>query len=67
MLNAFMITSLDYYPNEIGVILYNTTGEDFEVHRWDRIAQAILQEYKCTQIDRVANSDRSGGFGSTGR
>ena len=67
VLNSPGTVDADYYPNEIGVILHNTSCVDFMIRTGDRIAQAILQEYKCTQTDRVANSDRSGGFGSTGR
>lgn len=67
VLNTPGTIDADYYPNEIGVILYNTNDWDFEVSIGDRIAQCILQEYKCTQTDRVANSTRAGGFGSTGK
>lgn len=67
VLNTPGTVDADYYPNEIGVVLYNTNDWDFEVSIGDRIAQAILQEYKCTQTDRVANQDRVGGFGSTGK
>lgn len=67
VLNTPGTVDADYYPNEIGVILYNTNDLDFEVSTGDRIAQGILQEYKCTQTDRVANSSRVSGFGSTGK
>lgn len=67
MLNAFMITSLDYYPNEIGVVLYNTSEYEFPVKKGDRIAQAILCEYKTMGLDLVKNKERQGGFGSTGK
>ena len=56
----------DYYPNEIGVILYNTTDNDFDVEPGDRIAQAILKEYKIMENDLVKNKERTSGFGSTG-
>ena len=32
----------------------------------DRIAQAILHEYKTMGLDLVKNRERTGGFGSTG-
>lgn len=61
------IVDADYYPNEIGVILYNTTNEDIIVEEGSRIAQAILCEYKTMDNDNVKNEDRTSGFGSTGR
>ena len=67
VLNTPGTVDADYYPNEIGVVLYNTTSDDFDVKVGDRIAQAILQEYKCTQTDRVANVSRTSRCGSTGK
>ena len=66
VLNAPGTIDADYYPNEIGVELYNTTATDFEVKIGDRIAQAILKEYKTMDVDNVKNAERDGGFGSTG-
>lgn len=66
VLNTPGTIDADYYPNEIGVILYNTTNTDFEIKVGDRIAQAILCEYKTMQLDLVKNKERDGGFGSTG-
>lgn len=66
VLNTPGTVDADYYPNEIGVILYNTGDDWFNIEPGDRIAQAILNEYKCTQTDKVANKERGGGFGSTG-
>lgn len=66
VLNTPGTVDADYYPNEIGVILYNTGNADFEVGIGDRIAQAILKEYKTMQLDLVKNRERTGGFGSTG-
>ena len=67
VLNTPGTVDADYYPNEIGVILYNTTDSDFEVSIGDRIAQAILQEYKTMEIDTVKEEHRTSGFGSTGK
>lgn len=66
VLNTPGTIDADYYPNEIGVILYNTSDEPFEIKIGDRIAQAILCEYKTMGVDITKNEDRSGGFGSTG-
>lgn len=64
VLNAPGIVDSDYYPNEIGVILYNTSKEGFEIKFGDRIAQGIIMEYKKTKSDN-AEGNRNGGFGST--
>lgn len=58
------------YRGEIGVILFNTTDEDFEVRPGDRIAQGVLSKYERAQpvyVNELGDTDRStGGFGSTG-
>lgn len=58
------------YRNEIGVILFNTTDEDFEVKMGDRIAQLVLnkvEQIEWEEVDELPESDRGlGGFGSTG-
>lgn len=58
------------YRNEIGVILFNTTDEDFEVKMGDRIAQLVLnkvEQIEWEEVDELPTSDRGlGGFGSTG-
>ena len=67
VLNTPGTVDADYYPNEIGVILYNSSDIEFEVGVGDRIAQAILGEYKTMEIDMIKNVERAGGFGSTGK
>ena len=58
------------YRNEIGVILFNTTDEDFEVKMGDRIAQLVLnkvEQIEWEEVDELPETDRGlGGFGSTG-
>lgn len=58
------------YRGEIGVILYNTSKQDFAVVTGDRIAQLVFQEYLTAHFFRVASLDETergeGGFGSTG-
>lgn len=66
VLNAPGTVDADYYPNEIGVILYNSSEFPFEIHKGDRIAQAILCEYKKMDVDHVKQTERNSGFGSTG-
>lgn len=66
VLNTPGTVDADYYPNSIGVILYNTSDEDFEIKIGDRIAQAILCTYKIMEDDESVECTRNGGFGSTG-
>lgn len=67
VLNSPGTVDSDYYPNDIGVILYNTTDEDVEFQRGDKIAQAIVQVYHTVEDDSPIDVTRVGGFGSTGR
>jgi dUTP pyrophosphatase len=59
------------YRGEIMVCLYNTSDEDIELKRGDRIAQIIFQEVPevgITVSDSLGSSQRgSNGFGSTGK
>ena len=59
------------YRGELKVILLNTDpGEDYEVHRGDRIAQLIIQrveEVQWVEVDSLDGDDRGGGFGHSGR
>ena len=67
VLNSPGIVDSDYYPNPIGVILYNTSDKDFKVEAGDRIAQGIVMEYKTMSNDESDTKVmRQGGFGSTG-
>lgn len=58
------------YRNEIGVILFNTSDEDFEIKAGDRIAQIVLnkvEQIEWEEVDELDETDRGlGGFGHTG-
>lgn len=58
------------YRGEIGVILFNTTSEDFDVAAGDRIAQLVIQQVSTASFEVVESLDETtrgaGGFGSTG-
>ena len=58
------------YRGEVGVILFNTTNEDFPVAKGDRIAQLVLnkvEQIKWIVIDELDATKRGdGGFGHTG-
>lgn len=59
------VIDADYYPNDIGVILYNSTSTDFTVKAGDRISQGIFQQFIVASNDTVIQQRRTGGFGST--
>ena len=57
------------YRAEIGVILINHSGEGIWINKGDKIAQAVLAEYKKAEfelVEKLSETDRGeGGFGST--
>lgn len=57
------------YRGEIGVILFNTTDDDFVVKSGDRIAQIVLnkvEQINWIEVDELDKTERGdGGFGST--
>ena len=59
------------YRGEIMVCLYNTSDDDVEIKRGDRIAQMIFQEVPVVSLllrEELGSSQRgSNGFGSTGK
>lgn len=61
------------YRNCLGVILYNSSDEDFEVRVGDRIAQLILEKISNASFEEVHSVSELGqtergekGFGSSG-
>ena len=58
------------YRGEIGVILINLSGSDFEINKGDRIAQMIIAKHETIEWEAVDKLDESvrgdKGFGSTG-
>ena len=60
----------DYYNNEaneghIMIPLLNFSPYDVKISKGERIAQALIKEYKTTEDD-AASGIREGGFGSSG-
>lgn len=59
------------YRGEVGVVLLNTSNEDFEINFGERIAQMVVNKIEKAKIEiteDLENSERSsGGFGSTGK
>ena len=58
------------YRGEVGVVLFNHSGEDFKVKPGDRIAQLILEKIDTPQVKEVEElpdtTRGAKGFGSTG-
>mmetsp|Transcript_12146 Transcript_12146/g.36611 ORF Transcript_12146/g.36611 Transcript_12146/m.36611 type:complete len:203 (+) Transcript_12146:117-725(+) len=64
------VVDADYRGN-VGVILFNFSDEDFQVHAGDRVAQLILEKVHLdatlTEVQELPETTRgAGGFGSTG-
>jgi dUTP pyrophosphatase len=64
---------VDYdYRKEIGVILYNSTDQEFHLKAGQKCAQYIYMKIAFTsteqveKLDECVESNRNGGFGSTG-
>lgn len=59
------------YRGEVGVILWNTSKDQFAIRHGDRIAQMVIAFHKTYHsfdlVDELAPTDRGvGGYGSTG-
>ena len=58
------------YRGEIGVILYNTSKEDFVIEPGERIAQMVIAKYEQISWEQVEVLDKTergdGGYGHTG-
>mgnify|MGYP001303063952 FL=1 len=57
------------YRGEVKVILINLSKEKFTINNGDRIAQMVVNKYeqvKWQEVDSVSETERKGGFGSTG-
>jgi dUTP pyrophosphatase len=58
------------YRGEIGVIVINLGVEPFTINDGDRIAQMVVTKHETIIWEEVAEldaTDRTGGFGSTGK
>lgn len=57
------------YTNEIGVILINLSNEKYIVNPGDRIAQLVVAKHEKVEwkpVTELEETERKGGFGSTG-
>jgi dUTP pyrophosphatase len=58
------------YRGEIRVVMFNLSGREYIIERWDRIAQLVVARYEPVEWDEgdLGESQRGdGGFGSSGR
>ena len=67
--NSIGLVDSDYYGNpdndgHIFFAYFNCSGEDIEVHKGDKIGQAVFSKFLVSDGDS-ASGVRSGGFGST--
>ena len=67
--NSIGLVDSDYYGNtdndgHIFFAYFNCSGEDIEVHKGDKIGQAVFSKFLVSDGDN-ASGVRSGGFGST--
>lgn len=70
--NNVGIVDSSYYENEsndgnIGIALVNTTGLTIELKAGDRFAQGIFEAYLTADEDTTTSTERTGGFGSSGK
>ncbi len=60
-----------HYRGEIKVVMVNTDqNRPYHVSRGDRIAQLVIQrveEVTWTEVEKLDDNDRGGGFGHSGR
>jgi dUTP pyrophosphatase len=57
------------YRGELKIVLINLSNEDFIIERGMRIAQMVIvpvMQVEFVEVDNLNETDRSGGFGSTG-
>lgn len=70
--NSVGIVDADYYNNpdndgEIGFMFYNFTNEVVTFAKGDKLGQGIFEQYFTVTNEEEITSERSGGFGSTGK
>lgn len=70
--NTVGVIDSTYYNNKqnegnIGIVLKNMSNSPVIIEAGDRIAQGVFMKYLSADEDVVVNTERTGGFGSTGR
>lgn len=65
--NVTGIIDASYYPNNIGICLYNNSDVPVTIESGERIAQGIFKHHLLADDDIPLYSERTGGFGSSNR
>jgi len=70
--NQVGVIDASYYENEdndgnIGIALYNYSGQTVRIPRGERIAQGVFIKYLTADIDNTLHAERVGGYGSSNR
>jgi len=58
------------YRNEIKVVLFNSTKNNYEIKKGERIGQGMIVPYvklEFEESEELDQTDRKGGFGTTGK
>ena len=58
------------YRAEIGVILINLSNEEYRLEPNERVAQIVFNKFKQAEfevVEELDTTERTGGFGSTGK
>ena len=71
ILNGVGVVDSDYYGNadndgEMAFVFYNMLDEDVLIEAGEKLGQGIFVKYAKTDDD-IAEGERQGGFGSTGK
>lgn len=71
ILNGVGVVDSDYYNNpdndgEMAFVFYNMLDEDVKIEAGEKLGQGIFVKYAKTDDD-IAEGERTGGFGSTGK
>ena len=65
--NSVGIIDADYYGNNIGAYLENFGNEVVVLDKGERVMQGIFYKYLRSVNSEVLQSERTGGYGSTGK
>ena len=64
--NGVGVIDLDY-TDEICIIIHNASDNNYEIKKGDRIGQITLIEHKSHLFGIDTDTERTGGFGSSGK
>ena len=59
-----------HYRGDVGIMAFNTTSEDITIESGERVGQIVIVPFLSVQpeeCDELDETDRKGGFGSSGK